>query len=125
LELHAASQTPIFCTRYFVTSPKPELDKQTGRSFIALKEYDAFQVGRLVPAELVDLVTVRQQGVDSRALIGSAVGIYAHGNLQVVLDYGHSLDSRQISISGEDLAEVQEAYDLFRQGKLSWISWEH
>ena len=100
---------------------KPQLDQQSANYYVEFRGHDAFAIARTVPQELVQLVTVRhtlkEQMLPQRS---SARGVYVHDNVEVIFenDDGGMSEMRTIFITGSNIAKVQEAYTLFREGKL-------
>jgi hypothetical protein len=96
---------------------KPQLDQQSGNYYVELRGQDAFAIARTVPCELIQLITMRQTS-DEHLFPGRnpAVGVYVHGDIEVILDE-RQLD-KEIFITGNDIAALQEAYILFQEGRL-------
>ncbi len=97
---------------------KVQKDSQTGRSYVQIKGFDAFEVARLLPQEQIELVTVRQV-LDERHLQSYDSGVYQHESAEIVIELDSIMTSeRKLSLTAKNIDHAKEAYHLFRRGKL-------
>lgn len=111
---------------------EPKIDKQAGKMYLQFGGQDAFAVAKLVPPELVKLVTLRQY--ISRTELPSArfffdarpgsqiPGFYTHDEVSIIAEDDGEFHFN-VTATGTDISEIEVAYGLFRAGQLDCTPW--
>jgi len=102
---------------------KAQKDSQTGRLYANFRGVDAFEIARLLPQQFVELVTVRQE-LDWRFLKVCKTGVYEHGSSRIILEADLHDSRRRISVTAQNVDAAAECYKLFRQGKLTPVTFD-